>query len=242
MAATQKHALADFLAGALIGVAAAAFADWRDLAFLQRDDPWAAIRHEFGEMRNLLAGNRLALWDSSYADGHWDFLDSADQRPRHYAISGLLTERLPREGGRVLDAGCGLATLYPLLRGRAAEYVGLDLSAEALKKAAAVYAAEPGVRFAHERFEEFQGDGFDAVVLNEVLYYFPLSSVDAVVDKALSLLKEGGVLVVSMNRNLKARWIWRMLRSRRESQSVRVTNLATGSYWTVKTYVKGRTR
>lgn len=242
MAATQKHALADFLAGALIGVAAAAFADWRDLAFLQRDDPWAAVRHEFGELRNLLAGNRRALWDSSYADGHWDFLDSTDQRPRHYAISGLLTERLPREGGRVLDAGCGLATLYPLLRGRAAEYVGLDLSAEALKKAAVVYGAEPGVRFAHERFEEFQGDGFDAVVLNEVLYYYPLIEIEKIFTHALARLRPGGALVVSMNRNFKARLIWRRLeRVAPAEQGIRVHNLRTGSYWTVKVYRRGKT-
>lgn len=237
MATTQKHAFADFLAGALLGVAAAAFADWRDLAFLQRDDPWAAVRHELGELRNLMAGNRRATWDDSYATGHWDFLDSTDQRPRHYAISGLLSDLMPPEGGRVLDAGCGLATLYPLLRGRSSEYVGLDLSAEALKKAAAAYGAEPGVRFAHSAFEDFSEEGFDALVLNEVLYYYSLADAERVFAHALSRVRAGGILVVSMNRNFKARLIWRRLEGvALAEQGIRVHNLRTGSYWTVKVY------
>ncbi len=242
MAATQRHAFADFAAGTALGWAAAAFADWRDLAFLQRDDPWSALRHEFGELRNLLAGNRRALWDSSYACGHWDFLDSMEQRPRHYAIAGFLADRLPRESGRVLDAGCGLATLYPLLRGRATEYVGLDLSAEALKKAAAAYGAEPGVSFAHEAFEKFKDRGFDALVLNEVLYYYPLSEIESVFSHALSRLRPGGALVVSMNRNFKARLIWRRLEGIAPAeQGIRVHNLRTGSYWTVKVYRRPET-
>lgn len=237
MAATGKHAFADLLAGAALGWGAATFADWRDLAFLHRDDPWSALRHEFGEMRNLLADNQRALWDSSYAEGHWDFLDSTDQRPRHYAIAGLLADRLPREGGRVLDAGCGLATLYPLLRGRASDYVGLDLSDEALKKAAAAYGAEPGVSFAHEAFEKFSGHGFDALVLNEVLYYYPLSEIEKIFTHALARLRPGGALIVSMNRNLKARLIWRRLEGVAPAeQGIRVHNLRTGSYWTIKVY------
>lgn len=236
-AATGRHEVIDFMAGAVLGWAGAAFADWKDLAFLQKDDPWTAVRHELGELRNLVAGNQRALWDGAYACGHWDFLDSTDQRPRHYAIAGLLAEQLPRECGRVLDAGCGLATLYPLLRGPATEYVGLDLSAEALKKAAAAYGAEPGVRFAHEAFETYEGGGFDAVVLNEVLYYYPLSETEKVFTHALARLRPGGALIVSMNRNLKARMIWRRLeRSAPAEQGIRVHNLRTGSYWTIKVY------
>jgi len=237
MAATGRHAFADLLAGAALGWGAAAFADWRNLAFLHTDNPWSALYHELGELRNLLAGNQGSIWDGAYARGHWDFLDSTNQRPRHYAIAGILAERLPLEGGRVLDAGCGLGTLYPLLRRRASEYVGLDLSSEALKKAAAAYGAEPGVSFVHEAFEKFAGDGFDAVVLNEVLYYYTLSEVDKIFSHALSRLRPGGALVVSMNRNFKAGLIWRRLeRVAPAEQSIRVHNLATGSYWTVKAY------
>lgn len=242
MAATGKHAFADLSAGAMLGWSAAAFADWNDLAFLHRDDPWSAVRHELGELRNLVAGNQRAIWDSAYASGHWDFLDSTDQRPRHYAIAGLLADRLPREGGRVLDAGCGLATLYPLLRGRASEYVGLDLSDEALKKAGAAFGGEPGVSFAHEAFEKFAGHGFDALVLNEVLYYYPLSEIEKIFAHALARLRPGGALIVSMNRNLKARLIWRRLEGIAPAeQGIRVHNLRTGSYWTVKVYRRPKT-
>ncbi|MDP3540948.1 MAG: class I SAM-dependent methyltransferase [Elusimicrobiota bacterium] len=242
MAATGRHALADFMAGAAMGWAAAAFADWRDLAFLQRDDPWEAVRHELGELRNLFVGSRVELWDKAYASGHWDFLDSPDQRPRHYAIAGLLTDCLPRDGARVLDAGCGLATLYPLIRGRAAEYVGLDLSEAALGKAKSAFGSEPGVRFVNAPFETFPEGGFDAIVLNEVLYYYPLSEAGEKFALAVSRLRPGGLLVVSMNRNFKARLIWRRLeRVAPAERAIRVHNLRTGSYWTIKVYRRPQT-
>lgn len=242
MAATGRHAFADFMAGAALGLAAAAFADWRDLAFLQREDPWEAVRHELGELRNLFGGGRVDLWDKAYASGNWDFLDSPDQRPRHYAIAGLLADCLPRDGARVLDAGCGLATLYPLIRGRAAQYVGLDLSEEALRKAKSVYGGEPGVRFVNAPFESFLEGGFDAIVLNEVLYYYPLSEAGDRFDLAISMLRPGGLLVVSMNRNFKARLIWRRLeRVAPAERGIRVHNLRTGSYWTIKAYRRPRT-
>lgn len=170
MIATGRHAAADVVVGAALGWSAAGFADWRSLSILRRDDPWQAVRHEVAELRSLVWGNRVAPWESAYAAGHWDFLDSADQRPRHYLIAGLLAERLQHAGARVLDAGCGLATLYRLLRGRAGEYVGLDFSAEALQRAEAAYGIDPGVRFVNAPFEQFSEGGFDAVVLNEVLY------------------------------------------------------------------------
>ena len=237
MIATQRHAAADIVVGMALGWGAAGFADWRDLSILRRDDPWQAVRHEVAELRSLVWGNRVAAWESAYASGHWDFLDSSDQLPRHYLIAGLLADRLQGAGVRVLDAGCGLATLYRLLRGRAGEYVGLDFSAEALKRAEAAYGIDPGVRFVCAPFEQFSEGGFDAVVLNEVLYYYPLSEIENIFGLALSRLRPGATLVISMNRNFKARLIWRRLeRVAPAEQAIRVHNLETGSYWTVKVY------
>ncbi len=101
---------------------------------------------------------------------------------------------------------------------------------------------EPGVSFTHEAFEKFTGDGFDAVVLNEVLYYYPLSAVEKVFTHALSRLRPGGALVVSMNRNFKGMLIWRKLEGVASAeQGIRVHNLRTGSYWTIKVYRRPET-
>jgi SAM-dependent methyltransferase len=235
--ATQRHAGADIVVGMVLGSGAAGFADWRDLSILRRDHPWQAARHELTELRSLVWGNRVAAWDSAYTSGHWDFLDSPDQRPRHYLIAGLLADRLQHAGARVLDAGCGLATLYWILRGRVGEYVGLDFSVEALKRAEAAYGIDPDVRFVCAPFEQCSEGGFDAVVLNEVLYYYPLHQVENIFAFALSRLRPGATLVISMNRNFKARLIWRRLeRVASAEQGIRVYNLVTGSYWTVKVY------
>jgi hypothetical protein len=74
-------------------------------------------------------------------------------------------------------------------------------------------------------------------VLNEVLYYYPLSEIENIFGLALSRLRPGATLVISMNRNFKALLIWRRLeRVAPAEQAIRVHNLVTGSYWTVKVY------
>lgn len=240
--ATQRHDVNDVLVGMLLGLVTHALAFSKELGFLEQSRPWNGIDFELRDLQNLLVGNRRDNWEAAYEAGQWEFLRAPKQRPRHHTIAGLIADAFP-DGAAILDVGCGYGTLWEMAAPRGRSYTGVDLSTQVVKKCRELFAGDRRCAFVQSGFEEYQpGKLFDVVVLNEVLYYFPLSSVDAVVDKALSLLKEGGVLVVSMNRNLKARWIWRMLRSRRESQSVRVTNLATGSYWTVKTYVKGRTR
>lgn len=239
--ATQRHDVNDVFVGMLLGLVTHALAFSKELGFLEQSRPWNGIDFELRDLQNLLVGNRRANWEATYEAGQWEFLRAAKQRPRHHTIAGLIADAFPN-GAAILDVGCGYGTLWELAAPRGRSYTGVDLSAQAVERCRELFAGDRRCAFVQSGFEEYRPEKpFDVVVLNEVLYYFPLSSVDAVVDKALSLLKEGGVLVVSMNRNLKARWIWRMLRSRQESQSVRVTNLATGSYWTVKTYVKGRT-
>lgn len=207
------------------------------LSFLDHAEPGSVIRHWLHNLSNLCVNRRLT-WETAYAAGQWRFLESMDQRPRHYVIADCVSERFPR-GADVLDVGCGYATLHRVLGPHARTYTGIDLAATVIEECRKVFKEDARCRFENVAFDDYQADGkFDVVVLNEVLYYFPIRSVRQVCQSARNLLKnEDSVLIVSMCGNSKARWVWRRMGElMRPAQNIRVSNLATGSYWIVKVY------
>jgi 2-polyprenyl-3-methyl-5-hydroxy-6-metoxy-1,4-benzoquinol methylase len=137
---------------------------------------------------------------------------------------------------RVLDVGCGCGTTYTCLRRRGVVYHGIDLSPAAVAAARAKSAADPDARFEVADFGGFAAaPAYDAVVLNEVLYYFPVQNVAGVLEKALGLIAHpAGVLVVSMSDSLKARLAWRACRALPEPvRSVTLKARARSSQWTI---------
>lgn len=233
---TQRHDWLDVSLGLFLGAATYRLAFARDLGFLEQPYPWRGVLFHLRDLQNLFLGNARENWEATYAAGQWDFLGSVDQRPRHYAITGLMADRF-QTGARVLDVGCGHGALWELLRATPATYVGLDLSAEAVERCRKQFGWNTRCRFEQGAFEAFGGEErFDAVVLNEVLYYFPLGEAEAVVAKALGLLRPGGALIVSMNNNPKAALVWSKLAALRPEQSLRVSNVRTGSCWTINVY------
>jgi hypothetical protein len=234
---TQRHDALDIVIGLAAGGLSYKTVYSQNFDFLRHEDLGQEVGRELGELRNLLGSNRRETWEEAYAQGHWDFLNETNQRPRHYVIAGIIQDAFP-QGANVLDVGCGMGTLLPLLGSGAAAYTGLDLSQEAVNRCRRTFRESSDRRFLAGSFEEFRpAETFDAVVLNEVLYYFPLRAADRIFRQALALLNKDGVLIVSMNRNMKAALIWRRLSAlTRPEQSIRVTNLKTGSYWTVNAY------
>lgn len=235
---TQRHDAMDIGLGIVAGYCAYRLAFWKELWFLERASPWQYVDYELRDIWNLLVRNSRGNWEATYAAGQWEFLESAAQKPRHYVIAGAVADRFPQGAARVLDVGCGYGTLYPLLRGRIAAYDGLDLSDEAVRKCRRTFADDDRCRFVQASFEEFAPrERYDVIVLNEVLYYFPSREAWAILRKAASLAADGGVVIVSMNRNWKATFIWRALAGFvRPEQSLQATNLETGSYWTINVY------
>jgi trans-aconitate methyltransferase len=196
------------------------------------------LRHEIANVWNKYVRNDPHGWEAMYAANYAAKLESADQRVRHWIVAGAIAE-LPMTRPRVLDVGCGCGTTYACLRGRGVEYHGIDLSPAAVAAARAAAAAHPEATFEVAEFERFAADPvYDAVVLNEVLYYFPLQHVAGVLEKALRLLGDpAGVLVVSMSDNLKARLAWRACRALPAPvRSVTVKARARSSRWTIATF------
>jgi SAM-dependent methyltransferase len=233
-----RHEMDALAIGVILGLAAYWIAFSKNLGFLDDAKPWDGINFELSNLRNLVVGNRRASWEDTYAAGQGSSLRAPHQRARHYAIAGLVGDLFPG-GAAILDVGCGYGTLWEQVSPRAMSYVGLDLSSEVVGECRRSFSADSRCSFVQADFEAYPAIGeFDVVVLNEVLYYFPLRRVDAIMSRAFAQLRPGGVVIVSMNRNFKARWLWWCLRGGAPARSLRVENLDTGSYWTVKVYAK----
>jgi 2-polyprenyl-3-methyl-5-hydroxy-6-metoxy-1,4-benzoquinol methylase len=196
------------------------------------------LRHELANVWNKYVHNDRRGWDTMYAANYAAKLESADQRARHWIVAGAIAE-LPMARPRVLDIGCGCGTTYACLRRRGVVYHGIDLAPAAVAAARAASAGDPDATFEVVDFERFAAEhGYDAVVLNEVLYYFPVQRVAGVIEKAFDLIGHpAGVLVVSMSDNLKARLAWRECRAVPEPvRSVTLKARARSSRWTIAAF------
>jgi len=199
------------------------------------------VRREAENVYNQYVENAAGRWDDIYARGFGEMLDGAGQRARHYVIAGMIADA-SFDAPAVLDVGCGLGTTYGLLRPRAPRYVGIDLSRRAIDRCRARYAGDPGCSFEVAAFERYApGRRFDAVVLNEVLQYFPLGRQREIVDKAIShLAGPRGLLVISLAGFGKPTLLWAQLR-RLPPPLQRVTTKSCpiavlGGRWVVKAY------
>lgn len=177
-----------------------------------------------------------ARWEDQYTSGHWEYLQSLEQLARYRVIAGYCEHYAPT--GTVLDVGCGDGYLRDLLGPAAcSSYVGLDLSAEAIRRAQ--HRSNESTRFVQGDVDDFEHDGsFDAVIFNESLYYLerPL----AVLERYASFLRDDGVMIVSMH-GLRPwnRRLWRMIDAVRPPlDGVTVEHHDSGKHWTIKVYAR----
>jgi len=150
-------------------------------------------------------------WESQYGADRWAYLHGVQQLARYSVIAGYL--RALKRGGCLLDVGCGEGILLERLgAGDYAKFVGIDLSQTAIERAQKRHRGA-GVAFMQADARNFvPEDAFDAIVFNEVLYYFddPL----AVAQRYRAWLKGDGLFIASLYAGSdRARAIGRLLRT-----------------------------
>jgi len=135
-----------------------------------------------------------AAWELQYRGGEWAFLRALDQATRYSVICGYLQQLAPK--GRVLDIGCGEGVLLERLgMDNYSRYVGIDLSGAAVERAAQKHHARS--LFVQADAQTYVPDEtFDAIVFNEVLYYF--DDPPEVLRRYRSRLEPGGVFITSL--------------------------------------------
>jgi SAM-dependent methyltransferase len=205
----------------------------RGSAAIQRRGPLhRLLRHLYRlSRRHPVSVNQ---WDAQYAAGDYgERLDSISEVTHNMVILGYLAYGAKEP--MVLDVGCGHGRLLQFLAGFGfAEYVGVDWSGQAVQRARSL-------SIPHTRFEVADMDHwdtterFDAVVLNECLYYSAVEPRE-MFERAIGWLAEDGVVIVSMFRGLGARYIWSRVQSGAVEQlaACAVKDCMTGKVWDVK--------
>lgn len=107
------------------------------------------------------------------------------------AARGALVPATERDGAVLVDLGCGAGLLAPHVAGKGYRHVGVDLTASALRSAAAHGVTAVGGDAAAVPL----ADGCaDVVVAGEILEHVP--DLPAAVREACRLLRPGGLLVI----------------------------------------------
>jgi len=196
-------------------------------------------RRTMASFLNLFWRNDKGRWDRSYAEGHWGFLDSIEQGPRHRVIADLLRAR-EDAASSVLDVGCGTGALVPHLPDNVSRYVGIDLSSEAIRICRGRKDGHGDRTFMATSFDDYAPvESFEVIVFNEMLYYYPMRRIPEVIARARGLLTPGtGSIIVSIHeRSLKKRAVWRRLRACMvPTESTTAVDPGTGNAWRIERY------
>jgi len=189
-------------------------------------------------IKNKYLKNEKNTWDAQYKNNYSLKMDCADQQPRNQTISGIVLKNF-KSGMNVLDIGCGNGTLFNYFSELNLKYTGIDLSQFAVEEAKKSFADKTNGNFLAEDFENFQsGKKFDAIIFNEVLYYFAYDKITGSLNKAFNMLNSnGGIVIISMSQHLKSMNIWKMIKDiRAPFVNMEIKSCFSGSRWSIKAY------
>lgn len=137
-------------------------------------------------------------WDDEYGGGKWRKLDEAPQLGHYAVIVGYVGHFFP-DGARIVDVGCGHGRLFRMVSKLPYwRYVGIDLSAEAIRQTAPL--SVECARFEVADFEQWSSpERHDVIIFNESIYYAkdPLTQLQ----RYAGMLEAGGLVILSMVRS-----------------------------------------
>jgi cyclopropane fatty-acyl-phospholipid synthase-like methyltransferase len=124
----------------------------------------------------------------------WGFATSEYERTKYVKTIETLGDRHFVSG---LEIGCSVGVLTQLLASRCDHLLGVDIVEAPLVSARERCRDQPWVQFAQMTVPQaWPDDRFDLIVLSEVLYYFSLADLDAVIARVKHSLTTGGVALL----------------------------------------------
>lgn len=195
---------------------------------------WRRLHHTaYGRRAGLGQPVPAAALDNEYASGAWDHFFSPDELPRHQTLLEIL--RAVADRPRLLDLGCGSGRLASLLDpNQLADYLGVDIAEEGLKRARALGRPAPLDRFERHDFETWSPPpgAYDLITFNECLGYAadPL----ATARRFAGLLPTGGHLVVSHFRHGNHAEFWRRLARAFTFEHTQIATNLRGQTWDLR--------
>jgi 2-polyprenyl-3-methyl-5-hydroxy-6-metoxy-1,4-benzoquinol methylase len=137
------------------------------------------------------------LWEKEYHENKWHFAENS--------ASDCIYPNLEKyaKNGAILDLGCGSGnTANELAESAYTSYLGVDISEEALAKAARRSEANGRSsknKFVRSDFLGLEANGeFDVILFRESLYHVPLERIKILLDKLSAHLKPDGVFIVRL--------------------------------------------
>jgi 2-polyprenyl-3-methyl-5-hydroxy-6-metoxy-1,4-benzoquinol methylase len=177
-----------------------------------------------------------SVLEGEYSSGVWDYLRGLDELSRFSVVAGYC--HYFKKKGAILEIGCGEGILQERLNPlEYSRYVGVDISAEAIKRAA--HKQDERTSFVREDASIYAPEtGFDVILFNECLEYFadPLR----LVQRYESFLEKHGLYIVSMfvgRDTARANRIWKMLASRYTPEAQTRVSTKPGYTWIVKVFI-----
>ncbi len=136
------------------------------------------------------------FWDREFSNGKWNFIDDTTADCVYSHLERFCANR------SILDLGCGPGNTANELALIYRNYVGMDISEEALAKARR--RSEQNGRNDKNSFQ--QGDflsyvppqKFDVILFREAMYHVPLGKVKGILDRFSQYLTDAGVFVVRL--------------------------------------------
>jgi len=194
---------------------------------------WIAVDYARGRGRSF----SKEYWDTSYRSGKWDYLKELEQLGNRALIAAYLRTLGP--GTSVLELGCGEGLLLDEIQTTVANYVGVDISQEAVARAHD-HAISAGFSFdwtfKEADFETFQADElFDAIVFSESLYY--ADTPRATLARYFGFLEPSGIVIVSMYRYKNTKYVWKSSLSECRAITGATVKNSKGQTWDVRVLV-----
>ena len=106
-------------------------------------------------------------------------------------------ELLPRKG-TVLDIGCGYGFMSYMLAFVAEERVitGIDYDEDKIETARHCFSKTDNINFVHANVMDFDFKYYDAIILADILHYLQPGEQREVIEKCISKLNEGGMVII----------------------------------------------
>lgn len=146
--------------------------------------------------REHLPTRDAAYFERLYAQNPdpWNFTGSAYERQKYAATLAMLGDQRFAGG---LEIGCSIGVLTKLLATHCDKLLGVDLTEQALRQAAARCAGEHHVSFQRMQIpQDWPEEPFDLIVLSEVLYFLNPADITRTAARSTTSLAPGGVLIL----------------------------------------------
>ena len=144
--------------------------------------------------KRSVSNNKQVAWDKQYSAGNWEILKSPLEDERFDAVNNVMLSFA--NNASILEIGCGEGLLQAKMEQRAyAEYVGIDISAVAIKSA--LRHQNKSTKYLHANMEVFTPrKKFDIIIFTESIYYS--DNPVLLFTRYLNFLRPGGRIITSI--------------------------------------------